>query len=831
MRARYPEQYWPDKRVKQYEPRRGWKLYRGLIGARTALTGGRGTVAEFAAAAKQAGLHFLVFLEDFRQLTPEKLRQLDEQCRQHSDSELLLVPGYAIDTNVGNHMFFFGYDLPWPRPECLTGPDRKRLNLQYQDADGQYRLRPVVLTWILDHDLQRHQVGYFQFDNPRAMQMKDLTLYAAAAVFLWRDGRLVEDRIDDFLTTAQGTIPPTPVAVNFVRSPGELRREAAAGHGLTWAQAGSIERLMRDALRWSHQYDGVNVSASNGPVVRAWPWCHRVHVYGGERFVLGRDVLPAPLEVTSDVGLKEIRIYNGRRLFRRFLPGGAKRYRQTLWLPGSVYRILTLVAEDVQGRRAVAFARRHWKVSVPKPVYCGDHVNDCGVGYLAHGPGQFRTNVYPEILAGGTWDGGPKGVRPVVVFEGNHPMVESDLGVEGDRPFNNTPILETADECALVVRSELDRVYDPAIPAVNPWHTYGPMDPSRLIRCTRRYIEFNRPAIRPQPTGWPDQAVRAGAIIARFESHVTFKRDQTVKRLRLVQSKWSQVWPVFLAFGDGGDRPRVINFQEAKGRVRQRVELGQWFGLYSTEVSNSVLMLNVGEPVEVGVLIGRKSVLVRIEAADLAGKRVKAGETHHFALLSVSDPVDASQRGPERFRRILECLSQAEGLEIRRGMPQPGIGWLRIEAEDGVVELLMPQPKRRRDMPLAVQISGLNPRWSAGLFQIKGHSMGYYTDCRDVYTPLGFDHDGNAYLSLFPDQAELTRVVAGHPIVCDRPELFIEAVPRPVAPGKLKWHIAVNNPTDQPIEATFHQAMDLPGLEFARIRRVIPGGAAIVLRP
>jgi len=446
-------------------------------------------------------------------------------------------------------------------------------------------------------------------------------------------------------------------------------------------------------------------------------------------------------------------------------------------------------------------------------------------------PGQGPPSALAvSTIAGGTWDGGPKGVRPVVIFDGNHPMIESDQGTEGDRPFNNTPILETADECALVVRSELDRVYDPAIPAVNPWHTYGPMDPSRLIRCTRRYTEFNRPAIRPQPTGWPAQAVRTGAIIARFESQVTFQRDQTVKRLRLVRSKWTQVWPVFLAFGDG-DEVQIINLQDAKGRVHQRVERGQWFGFYSTEVSNSVLMLNQGEPVEVVALIGRKSILVQIEAADLAGKLVKAGETHDFALLSVSDPIDASERGPERFRRIRECLSQAEGLEIRRGARQPNIGWLRIEAEDGAVELVVPRPKRRRDMPLAAQITGLNPRWSAGLFQICGHSMGYYTDGHNVYTPLGFDHLGNAYLSVFPDQAELTHVRAGHPIVCDRPELFIEAVPRPVAPGKLKWHIAVNNPTDRPVEATFRQAMSLPGLDVGPLRREIPRGATIVLSP
>ena len=47
----------------------------------------------------------------------------------------------------------------------------------------------------------------------------------AASKIAQRDGRLVEDKTDDYLTTAQATIPPAPASVNEVASAEALTRE------------------------------------------------------------------------------------------------------------------------------------------------------------------------------------------------------------------------------------------------------------------------------------------------------------------------------------------------------------------------------------------------------------------------------------------------------------------------------------------------------------------------------------------------------------------------------------------------------------------------------
>src|SRR5262245_20986962 len=90
------------------QPPSNTTLFKGLIGAQTSISGGSGSVAQYAAAAKQAGLDFLVFLEDFARLDATKLEQLKSECRQYSDGQLTLYPGYRIDNNIGNHLFLFG---------------------------------------------------------------------------------------------------------------------------------------------------------------------------------------------------------------------------------------------------------------------------------------------------------------------------------------------------------------------------------------------------------------------------------------------------------------------------------------------------------------------------------------------------------------------------------------------------------------------------------------------------------------------------------------------------------------------------------------------------
>ena len=836
VRKEFEARSWSAAELDRHRPPRDGKIFRGLIGARSAFTTGQGTVSEYASAAEQAGLNFVIFSEQFDKLTPEMLHRLGDECLRHSNDKVLLVPGYAIDTNVGNHMFFSGYDLPWPRPECLTGPNNTLLNQQYQDENGEYVKRSSLLEWILrDHERENgHMVGYYNFDDPCAMKMTDLKACSAAAVLSYRDGKLIDDRRDDYLVSVEGTLPTLPVAYSVVRSPDELIAEACSGHALTYAQAQSLDTLLTDALRWNSQYDGLNVFASTGPIIHAWPEHFRSVIYGAEPFVVDKELMPSVLHVSSDVGLKEVRIMNGRRLLRRFLPNGSKDYRQTLHLSGAIQQNLVLIAEDVRGGRAMSFPRRCWKPGSFYISFCSDHVNDCGRQYLARGIGIFQTHRYPLFPGGQTWDGGPRGVRPVVHLNQNSPFLESNLGEEGGTAFNNLPILEFADDQAIVCRSVLSEVYDPKVPAVNSWYTFGPMNRSRLLESTRVYSEFNRPLVGPAKTGWAAMGVRSGAVVSNFANTIEFKQDQVVNKLRLMRSNWLPGQPGIFVVGHG-ESHQEYDLLKRKKTVEEKIATGGWFGFYSRQTYNGVLFINRGDPIVVGVNVdprGKGAWYVRV-MADLEGKPVKAGDQFHHELLSVNEALDTEARGPARFRSILKYLASPVGMTVLGGSRINTLGFFDVQVDDveRPVELKVAQPTEPLALTIPVRVLGLNPRWSAGLFQITGHSTGFYTAGKNVYTTVGFDFAGRVYASLYPDQSAETQVLIGHPVVCDKPELFLEVMPRSSKESQgYDWHIAVNNPTDRPVSAAFRGGMKLPGLLFEPQTHTIPAGGHLVLR-
>ena len=153
-------------------------LFKGLIGAQTQPERRQGTVAQYAAAASQAGLDFLVFLEDFAQLDAAELDQLKADCRQYSDAQLTLYPGYRLDNNIGNHMFLFGAGVVMPPAPVLTGPGQKTFMLQGETSPGVFGSTP---TYPIDFVLSltgKTQIGYYDFAHSgMGLRLPDARLY------------------------------------------------------------------------------------------------------------------------------------------------------------------------------------------------------------------------------------------------------------------------------------------------------------------------------------------------------------------------------------------------------------------------------------------------------------------------------------------------------------------------------------------------------------------------------------------------------------------------------------------------------------------------------
>ena len=544
-------------------------LYAGLIGPRTAFSTGQGTVGDYARAARAAGLDFVVFMEEFGQMTRQKLEKLKSECQAASDESLQLYAGMSMTDNIGNRMLLVGPDPAWVPDYCLTGPKKSLFYRQAVSDDGTFTgYGTPGLDWALSTYHTAGNIGYYMFSaDPHSNRIQHLRLYAMAALRTYEAGRLVEDVTDDYLLCAAGTIPPTPVCVNLVASPDELGREAELGRGLTYCQARRRSTIFREALRWTHQYDAVNTFPSDGPRILDWPACERVATLGSENFVTSRSVMRSPLCVSAEKGLREVRVYNGPELFRRFILDGEKQWGLTLVLDATVQKNLILVAEDQEGGTAVSYARRCWKDGGREVAFCSDHVNDCKSGgmLLAHGATGMLVNRPPPIhesIAGHTWDGGPPAALPLATWQDNQPHLRTSLGPEEGARFNQTPLLEFTDSGASAVSSEKRDLFDPAMQrVVNPWHTFGPVGyPPQLMTFTQRYREWLNPTVSVPPVGWAGPGVREGGNASVYRCDVRFLKACTVTSLGLLaEHRRPSQQTVLLAIGAPGNRAEEID--------------------------------------------------------------------------------------------------------------------------------------------------------------------------------------------------------------------------------------------------------------------------------
>jgi len=826
IRDRFRETAWQPRARLIAGSAREPVLLRGLIGAQTRLSGGQGTVAEYAHAARQAGLDFLVFLEDFAGLDDRELAELKRECAAHSDATLTLYPGYRIDNNIGNHMFLFGPGVVAPPPALLTGARRKTFMLQGETAPGVFGpMPPLPIDFVLSIN-RTTQVGYYDFGHSgNGMRIQDARLYGMAGIRTYRDGVMIDDATEGYLTTAQSTISPAPAAVNLVTSPTALRTTAAANRGLTYASALSRDRLWA-ALGYSDQYTCPNVFTSDGPLILRWPACVRVSTYGAEPFVTGRSRMDAAIEVTAAKGLREIRIYDGAQLYRRFALHGEQRFSDVLRLEGSVQHSLVLVAEDAAGGRVVSAARRSWKDGSLAPVFCSDRINDCGDVLLARGPYPLPVLRTPELADPGyTWDGGPRGVLTPIDFEGASPRVWTDGGlIKGDQ-YNQTPLLEFADEGAVAVRSVRDELIDPRVPALNPWRTYGPRAPAPGFDFWLGYAQFDRPSVGVPPVGWAAPPARTGCNAALFRGAITFKAPLAMRGVQVVRNwNWIPSLPLRLVVGrrqkiiDEIDLGTMESVRHPGRRLRPQVRIGPgyWFGFYSPQTGNSQVFVNRGRPLELRV--DRPPGEWLSLWAPL--RRAAAGDELAYELFSIGCPVDAAARDADALQRTLAYLAEPTGLTVTRGRRKRTAGPLVVRPGSYAVHLALPRPAVPTDLTLPLVVDGLNRRWSAGLWQLNGYVKGDYGGGTDRYRPVGLDLDGRAYIPVYPDLAERTEIEVGHPVVADDRggDLFVQVTALSggtYAYPDYRWHVDVNNPTDRAITTVLRQNMAVPGLDFA----------------
>ena len=539
------------------------------------------------------------------------------------------------------------------------------------------------------------------------------------------------------------------------------------------------------------------------------------------------------LQVVAESGLKDVSIYDGDRLFRRFLPNGAKEFSTRLFLSGSLQRNMSVVATDVKGGKAVSFPLRGWNDGAPVCVFCSDHVNDCGGMRLFRGPGWQRSGSVPQIPdVGAAWDGMgfAIGLLPLLPTGEVLPSFQTSEGQQRDRPYQ-TPVMELCDDRVWRGRSVMRGVQLPGSPHRNPWTSYGPIEPAPLADMVGIFTEWDQYQ-DGTATGWGPMGRRQGPTATLFTHVNTFKKDMALKRVDLSAVWRTDLEPHVTLVHGRGDALLAARDAAPKGArpaphvTRWIIKTGDWFAAISPNEANASLFVNRGVPLSLSVAPERTELSEAIPAEGLA---VKAGDTRTIEWFFCAWPMDKPIPDTTALLRWVRYFQQPDGMELLRGKrldAPPGV--IELAATDGAVELKVPRSPDRLDANLPFRVAGLNPRWSAILWQKDGYvGAGRYGKPQNRFRTLATDFDGRVYFPVPSGQAALHHLVAGQPVIADAAgkDLFINVVCLKDAVGATPplWHVAVNNPTDAPVTTKLTKAMDLPGLDWA--------GETITLQP
>jgi len=356
----------------------------GLIGARTALSTGKGFVADYAKEARAAGLQFLVFMEDSLAMDQAKWDQVVAECRAASDKDFTAIPGLTYEDAQGDHLYAFSDKAKIPKPEMLLKDKRLATNQSsrtkaYFDFDNEYLAQEAIR-------------GYWNHKK-NFLRPVDYKLYNSFPIMSFEDGKPVDDALDDFLYLQSIGGCQAAVAFEFMTSPDQVARRAKEGWRVVAHRPAAVLRDKWFEGAWSFSGSGSQY-ITQGPQILVWQSPNNLTEPRGQWWRPDQWEYRLRLKVASDVGLKSVTIHDGDRgILRRWLPGGAKEFQHELVLANCQQLAPSLVVEDAQGRRAISMSWYNRNL-VKEEFFCSDRCNTLGSSRLrSRDGGQIWTPV------------------------------------------------------------------------------------------------------------------------------------------------------------------------------------------------------------------------------------------------------------------------------------------------------------------------------------------------------------------------------------------------------------------------------------------------------
>jgi len=818
----------------------GWKLRRGVIGPRTTYSSGKATPEQYVAKAKELGLDFIVFLEDFAEMEREDFDKLRADCERLTTSDFVAVPGITYTNGDGNHQYAYSNQLLMPS-EALLDESGDHI-LCGDEADGIGELR-----WLYELNSFENQAGWYNFkDNPYPHY--DTRNVASMGVITQKDGKIVERVVKEWAYSNFHDQLLWPHALTLATSPDELDGVATGDVYVNVVGTHGYEHLFNvlttypGARARSHNFPGSapfgGTSVSNGPMINLQAPRADTDTKDGGIYSRKLQVWPLNLTVTSEHGLKEVRLMDGERVIRRYLPGGENSFEIETGVSLEHQRQIWVHAFDSRGGEAFtrALNSNAWLM---RETQCGDRNNqlfgsrqyrDDGTLYF-HGytgtnatpsKGPWNGKVRPvgafifdkELGLGSTaFDGGPEGepslwLGPEVWWGGKKPKWGQNgkhapgwfsqlvTDREGGPHIRPERIVASAD--VLSADMVLDGVFPVNDkPVIHVWYTMQPVLPAETIKTN----------------------VVKTLYLCKVEGVNMYLVEQTVEALKDIPIGEDRDWGIKLGKVGGGARlegaarklgDKPMNTNPASGKFTFRK--GDYVGFYG-DPFGSLAVYNIGDPL---ILEGDpKNYSIHLPSE---GDVIPKGTVYKMRLLlagmnnQTPDPVALTEQLQQQYGLGVEGTGYTVqldagtvvGNEYELQMRANSMGQVAFSI-DGLDELAG---------NLGAKIHGLNANWTACL-----QRGGDAPDVRVV--PVTGQGVGYAVL-----QAELEErpVFIGHPYTASNSDAVL-GLSRTT--DHRSWVLEVHNPTDQPMSVAVRTADAWLGPVVEQTFELEPGSSQI----
>jgi hypothetical protein len=461
-----------------------------LIGARSSYSDGKGSVADWAKAARAAGFKAIVFTEKFEAFKAANWSKFMQECAANSSPDFACLQGIDIADTYGNRFLILG---------TITFPNAGMLS-----ADG----KALEQTSRLSLGFSGHIAVLHRLAGNKTLPTELCRHFQGVSVYTYGYDKgpygLVDDAFGAYKWQLFNASNPIGLAVHELTDPSDVAAKGTIGFQVVVPAQDAQDAVRYFRYGMDHFFENPQrYFITEGPIIDGWaifnkdiglPPCNRDHW----RAVMGASA------GDSNSTIREALVYDRGTVFRRWTPNRSsfselvdgEHGQQHYWM---------MVVTDSQGRRAISPHLR----TVARGYYtrCGDRQNWFGAA------GSYT----------GIWPSGTHGIRYIdpqfpagaetEVFGGQHP-----LATKMSLPFAGNAMTFTD--------YTIDQRYIRAVSyGMDAWRIEN-TEPSRTYEAFARVGKWHDIATGMGPVGGPMGTLTT--VETTFKSRLAIKPPQPV---------------------------------------------------------------------------------------------------------------------------------------------------------------------------------------------------------------------------------------------------------------------------------------------------------------